>query len=147
VEVDFKMKIILRRHILTLMPDILLFFASLLFLLEMRALPAQTAFSLKGICEGAAIFFMAIGLLDVVKWRGFRVVVTSRCIEVHRFWIYRNVYCLDERGLSVNLIQDGWDEKLDKGSLVIYEPGGEVVTLDDLGDFSRLVDWSPLMSS
>ncbi len=141
------MKIILRRHTITLLPDILLFFASLLFLLEMRALPAQKAFSLKGFCEGAAIFFIVIGLLDIVKWRGFQVSVTAQCIEVQRFWIYRNTYCLNKPDLAIQLIQSDWDEMLDKGSLIIYKPGSEVVTLDNLGGFSQIIGQYPLASS
>jgi len=132
-------RIVTRQHTITLLPDLLLFFVSLVFLLEMRTLPGQKPFAVRMLCEGASVFFVAIGFVDVVKWFGFRVILTPACVEIRRFWIFKRAYCDSPgRPLTVRFVQDDWDEWLDKGSLVIYEPGGVVITLDDLGDFSRI---------
>ena len=131
-------RVVLRRHITTLLPDVLLFFSSLLFMLEMRIIPPDMAGALKNICGGAAIFLMMIGFLDIVKWVGFRVVVMHDCIQVQRFWIFRDDYCQDQRTLTVRLQQNGWHEWINMGTLVIYELGGEVRTLDNLGNFKRV---------
>ncbi len=136
-------KIVTRQHTITLLPDLLLFFVSLVFLLEIRILPEQKSYTAKMLCEGAALFFMAIGFVDVVKWVGFRVILTPGCIEIQRFWIFKQTYCdVPGRRLTIHPVQNGWDEWLDKGALVIYEPGGVIATLDNLGDFSRIAHQS-----
>lgn len=140
-------RIVTRQHPITLFPDLLLFFVSLVFLLEMRMLPDQKPFTARMLCEGAAVFFMVIGLVDVVKWFGFHVILTPDCIEIQRFWIFKKAYCENPaRPLTIHPVQEGWDVWMDKGTLVIYEPGGVVATLDNLGDFSRIAhrSFSPM---
>ena len=132
-------RIVTRQHPITLFPDLLLFFVSLVFLLEMRILPDQKPLTVRMLCEGAALFFMVIGFVDIVKWFGFRVILTPSCVEIRHFWIFKKTYCdTPERQLTIRPVQDNWDEWLGKGTLVIYAPGSVIATLDDLGDFGRI---------
>jgi predicted membrane protein len=130
-------KIILRRHIITLLPDTFLFFVSFLFLLALEMVRTQNAPALEEVCVISAFFFSMIGVLDILKWYGFSVTLTPACIEVRQFWVHKKEYCRDEKGerLAIRPVQTTWDEWLNKGTLVLYEPGGEVATLDNLSNF------------
>ena len=140
-------RIITRQHLITLLPDILLFFVGLIFLLEMQVLTNPPSFELKHLCEGAAIFFMSVGFLDVVKWWSFRVILTPTCVMVQQFWVFKRKYCQSDRGrkLAIHPEQNGWDEWLDKGTLVVYEPGSVVSTLDNLDNFSNISSMYQMM--
>jgi hypothetical protein len=139
-------RVILRRHTITLLPDALLFFASLLLLLEIGLMPALSTLALKGICEFTAIVLAMIGFIDVVKWSGFRVVISPEGIAVHRFWIFRDEYCFSGREIAVRLRQNGWGGWLDIGTLTVYETGGSVFTVGGLGNFNMALDSYPQFS-
>jgi len=131
-------KIILRRHLITLTPDALLAFVSFVFILEAILSVGQERTFLGTVSEIAAIFFLLIAVLDVVKWFGFRVVIANGCIEVQKFWIFRDQFCRIGRDVKVRPVQKGWDARLNMGTLVVYEPGGKVSTLDNLGHFDQI---------
>jgi len=143
-------RIVLRRHVITLLPDILLFSASLLLFWAVWMLSGQAGqndFALKGICELAAIVLAMIGFVDIVKWRGFRVILSPDCIELQRFWIFRNAYCMTDRKISVRLRQNALGEWLNMGSLIVYETGGSVITVEGLGNFNHARALYPQFSS
>ncbi len=131
-------KIILRRHIITLTPDVLLMFVSLVFWLEAILSSGRRDVFLKDVSDGAALFFLIIAVLDMVKWLGFRVEISHDCIKIRKFWIFRDMLCRSGTDVRVRPEQKGWDERLNMGSLIIYRPGGQVFTLDNLGNFDRV---------
>ena len=131
-------KIILRRHLITLTPDVLLLFVSFVFLLEAIMSSGRRQVFLRGVSEVAAFFFLLIAILDVVKWMGFRVLIANGCVEVRKFWFFREEFCGIGRGVTIKPVQKGWDERLNMGTLVVYRPGSKVSTLDNLGDFDRV---------
>jgi hypothetical protein len=133
-------KIILRRHIITLTPDALLMFVSFVFVLEAILSSGRKDPVLQDVSEGAAIFFVIIAFLDMVKWLGFRVEIADGCIRVTKFWIFRDRFCRIGQEVKVRSKQKGWDERLNMGTLVIYQPGGKVFTLDNLGRFDLVAD-------
>lgn len=134
-------EIVLRRHVITLLPDTFLFSVSLLFLLTLEMVHPQSGPVVEEVCLAGALFFSLIGFIDLLKWYGFRVILKYNCVEVRQFWFLKKEYCRGARGLqpSIRPIQNLWDEWLNKGTLVVYEPGGEVVTLDNLSNFDQIV--------
>ncbi len=134
-------KIILRRHVITLLPDLLLFLGSLLFWIEMRMVTGHNWMLLRIVCQGAAFSLAMIAILDLIRWAGFRVVITPQYIAVQRFWFFRDEYHLSKPGVTVRMLQQGWDDLLDRGRLVILEMDGVVDTMENLGHFSRILDF------
>jgi len=135
-------EIVLRRHVITLLPDTFLFSVSFLFLLTLEMARAHGVPAVEEVCAVAALFFSAIGMIDILKWYGFSVTIKPDCIEVRQFWLYKKELCHGSKNLrlSIRPVQSVWDSWLDKGTLIIYEPGGEAATLDNLSNFHRIID-------
>ena len=135
-------KIILRRHVITLLPDAFLFFVSFLFLLALQAAHTQGLPGVEEVCVIAVFVFSLVGILDILKWGGFSVALTPTCVEIRQFWLLRKEYCRGARGkkISIRPVQNTWEEWLNKGTLVVYEPGAELVTLDNLGNFRSVFE-------
>ena len=134
-------KIVLRRHVITLLPDTFLFLVSFLFLLTLEIIHSQSAPVVEDVCIVAALLFSMIGVIDILKWYGFSVTIKPNCVEVRRFWFLTKRYCRGARRVQpyIRPVQNIWDEWLNKGTLVVYEPVGEVATLDNLSKFDQLV--------
>ena len=145
--VVMKQTIELRRHFILLAPDLLLFLVGAALLLEIpwiaRQLPGERALLLQILCEGLGLILIFTGIIHSVCWLGFRVIIRPHEIVVRRCWFLQKR--LDRiQGLNVQLMQSRWDARLDKGTLVLYAPAGDIITLQHLAHVSQL---SPSMFS
>jgi len=133
-------RIVLRRHLITLTPDAILLIVSFIFVLEAILSIAEGKAFLRILSEASATFLLLVAALDMIKWFGFRVVIENGCIEVQKFWIFQDHFCHIGRDVKVQPVQKSWDQRLNMGTLIVYQPGGKVSTLDNLGHFDRVVD-------
>lgn len=130
--------VILKRHIITLLPDVFYFLVSMIFFLEFRYLSTIQGSILQRICEIAAILFLALILIDILAWISFQVHIDAECIVIRRFWLFRQQCCgQGDRQLRLQHSQSAFDTLLDKGALAIVAPNGHTCTLHSLANFSK----------
>ena len=130
--------IILKRHIITLLPDIFYFLVSMIFFWEFRYLSTIQGSILQSICEIAAMLFLMLVLTDILNWISFRVHIDAECIAIRRFWIFER-RCCNHTGRQIRLqqSQSALDALFDKGALEIVAPHGQTCTLRGLANFSK----------
>ncbi len=136
-----KQTIEIRRHVILLAPDVLLFFVGALLLLQIpwisRQMTGERAMLLQTLCEGLGLALILTGLIHSVCWLGFRVVIRPHEIVIRRCWfLQRRLDRFQE--LNIQLMQSRWDARLDKGTLVLYAPAGDIITLQHLAHVSQL---------
>jgi len=130
--------VILKRHIITLLPDVFYFLASMIFFLEFRYLATIQESILQRICEIAAMLFLMLVLTDILGWISFRVYIDAECIAIRRFWIFEQ-RCCNHAGRRIRLQQSqgALDILFDKGALAIVAPHGQTCTIRGLSNFSK----------
>ncbi len=142
-----KQTIELRRHVILLAPDVLLFLVGAVLLLEIpwiaRQLSGERVLLLQILCEGLGLLLILTGIIHGVCWLGFRVIIHPHEIVVRRCWFLQKRLDRIQR-LNVQLMQSRWEARLDKGTLVLYAPAGDIITLPHLAHVSQL---SPNMFS
>ncbi len=130
--------VILKRHIITLLPDVFYFLVSMIFLWESRYLSTIQGSFLQSICGIASILFLLLVLTDILNWVSFRVYIDAECIIVRRFWIFKRWYCNHAgRQIKLQQSQSALDALFDKGELEIVAPHGQTCTLRGLANFSK----------
>jgi len=140
--------IVVRQHIISLVPDVLLFLAGIALFLEVPGIdsrmPMIQARALSRLCEGLGVLLIAVGLGHFLWWWGFRLEIASRAITIRRYFFFKKSFSLFRSDVSISASQSRLDAWFDKGTLVIYVPGGEILTLNHLADFSRFIPRLPL---
>ncbi len=134
--------IMARQHAISIAPDVLLFLVGTTLFLETseiaRRLPEFQASILMGVCETVGLLLFLIGAMHFLCWLGFRLEIHSQVIVIHRCWFFKKHISLIQPMLTIQATQNNLDELLDKGTLVIFSPGGDIITLSNLANFSQL---------
>ncbi|HID33580.1 MAG TPA: hypothetical protein EYP25_03250 [Anaerolineae bacterium] len=127
--------LVIRQHAITLAPDMLLSLAGIILIAETGNV--LWGFQLFLAELGAAFLF--IGVAHFICWLGFRLEVKRHHIRVQRCWLYRKSFTSLHPGLMVQAQQTDLDALLNKGTLIIYAPGGDIITLTNLANFKQLI--------
>ena len=135
--------IVVRQHAIAIAPDTLLFLAGTALFLEIpeisRRLPDIQAFLLNATCEALGMALILIGAVHFLCWLGFRLEIDLRAMTIRRCFFYKKTLSLLRPGISLSASQNALDAWFDKGTLVIYAPGGDIITLNNLANFSQLI--------
>ena len=138
-----KRPLLARQHALTLAPDFLLILggvALLVVYVELaRVMDGLGAMLLRPLCEVVGLLFVGVGLAHALCWLGLYVVVDTHEIVIRRCWLQEKRIPIFSPNVTVRLEQNNWlDVMLDKGTLIVYTPMGDVITIPNLADYSRL---------
>lgn len=127
--------LVIRQHAITLAPDILLSLAGIILMAETE----HVFWGLQFFLVALGIVFLGIGVGHFICWLGFRLEVKAHHIRVQKCWWRRKFIAFPHAGLMMQALQTDLDALLNKGTLLIYTPGGDVITLTNLANFNQLV--------
>ena len=134
---------IIRQHAIAILPDTLLFLVGTSLFLETaeisRRLPQFQASALNAACETLGFVLILIGAVHFLCWLGFSLEIDSHSIVIRRCFVYKRTFSLLRSDISLSASQSALDARVDKGTLVIYAPGGDVITLNNLANFSQII--------
>ncbi len=134
---------VIRQHAIVILPDTLLFLVGTSLFLETaeisRRLPQFQASALNAACEILGFLLLLIGAVHFLCWLGFRVEITFQTLVIRRCFFYRKIFSLMRPDITLGISQTAFDAWFDKGTLVIYAPGGDVITLNNLANFSQMI--------
>ncbi len=137
-------KRMIRRHPITLAPDLLLILAGSFFM-TIGYMRMDWVF-IRELCYFFGGFFWICAAIDILCWFGFRLEIGFPSLMAQRCWIWRRHYDLAE--IQVEFSQNWWDALWDKGTLTIYTPEGDILTLRSLAHFSTWAQyWSQWLPS
>jgi hypothetical protein len=135
--------LIVRQHVLTLAPDVALLLGGMTLLvinmLITRVMAGFGATMLRSLCQIAGMLFVGVGVGHILCWLGLYVVVDAHEIVIRRCWLQEHRVQPWGQGAIVRLEQTNWlDAALDKGTLIVYTPIGDVITIPNLANYSQL---------
>ncbi len=127
-------KRIIRLHPITLAPDLFLLFVGGFFI-KVGSMRTDWVFVHEVCYFLGGLLWMSAGL-DMLCWLGFQLEVTFSTLTIRRCWVRRRRFNWTYEEVPVEFTQNWWDALWDKGTLIIYAPGGDILTLKNLAHFS-----------